>query len=204
MARISRLHVAKVLLSPSWAELVIVAVISLFAMLAISLPLLYDQTHYASYLNLEAASQTDLFKSISDITDAVSSSAFASTISVFIFWAFVGVVTFFLVDSLLRSITSVQSFFDTIHHPGSNKAHLEAEGVTRLGIRVAAAAGLYMLSNLFITRVVPTVLFWAHWALNATRLMAAVYIVGGGSIADGHAACGGNLHSSAALAGTGV
>ena len=49
----------------------------------------------------------------------------------------------------------------------------------RLGIRVAAAAGLYLLYSLFIARVLPTVLLWAHKALSVTQLMAALYILGG-------------------------
>ena len=179
MARNLSFYLFKVLVSPSWTETVIVTVIAVSAMLAVSLPLLYDQTHYATYLNLETASQTDIYKNITSVTDAVSSSTFASTASVFMFWAFVGIVTFFLVDSLLRSITSVQSFLDTIHHPGSNKTHLEVEGIMRLGIRVAAAAGLYLLYSLFIARVLPTVLLWAHKALSVTQLMAALYILGG-------------------------
>jgi len=178
MADLSRTHIVKALFTPSWSEVTITILLSIATVLMVVVPQLYERSSYSAYLNLDTASQTDVYQNISNVTQAINSSTFASTVAVFMFWAFIGLVVFFLVDTLLRSLESMTSFLDAIHLSRRNRAHLEVEGLTRLGIRVAAAAGLYLLYQAFITRLLPAALLLSHRSLDAGRLSAVLYMVG--------------------------
>lgn len=178
MADLSRAHIIKVLLSPSWYEAVVLIVVSLALTVAAIVPLLYQQGGYASTFNLSDTENTEIYQSISGVGEAVNSSDAASTVAVFMFWAFVGLVVFFAIDAALRWAAAFSSFMESVRLARTSHAHFEAEGLQRFGIRVAAAAGLYLLYLAVFTWLLPLVLLLAHRSLDAGRLQAVLNIVG--------------------------
>lgn len=177
MANVSRLHIVKVLLSPSWAEAFVATAFSVILTLLVIMPALYSQDSYGSLLNVDSASQNQLYQEFSTVAQSVNSSQLANSIALFLFWGFIGLVVYFIADAILRSISAATSFWLLTRYAGRQRAHLEVEGVTRLGIRVAAAAGLYVLYLGVFTQLLPYMLYLAHNSLDVSRIMAAVYLL---------------------------
>ncbi|MCA9325149.1 hypothetical protein KDA23_03745 [Candidatus Saccharibacteria bacterium] len=178
MADLSRTHILKTLLRPSWYESVVVIVTSIGLTAAIFVPMLYKHAGFATTLNLDSASGTEAYQSISKIGAAVNTSDAVSTVTVFMFWAFVGLVVFFLIDAGLRWAAAASSFLQSVRTARNKHSHIEVDGLERLTIRVGAATGLYLLFWIVSTWALPWVLLIAHQSLEANRLQATINLVG--------------------------
>jgi hypothetical protein len=129
-----------------------------YVIISIAIFIAFSIFNHNNYLQL----YFDSLKSASTITQnyervstQINSNEYVANGTIFIFWAIVGLLVYYLVYFLFISERNMESFFHTLFTRGVDRVDLLEHAFASMGIRVLAVIGLLVETVLFVRSMLP-------------------------------------------------
>ena len=146
------------LIQPSQLSMMVCSLTGLVVVGVLLFGLLSKNDIYQQYILSLEESPSGIYGGYEQAKDQINSSKIAADSSVFLVWAIVGMVAYYIVVGLVAVATGVYSFLDHLRYKGINKKSLLHDALLGLLIRIVAAVVLIFLLRLVISEVVPRVI----------------------------------------------
>jgi hypothetical protein len=114
--------------------------------------------NHNSYLQLyfdSLRSNSTIAQNYETVNAQINSNQYVANGTIFIFWAIVGLLVYYVVYFLFLSERNMESFFRTLFARGVDKVELLEYAYARMGIRVFAVIGILVEIILFFQKLLP-------------------------------------------------